>query len=941
MDTIFTHIVRYVQEIVGSAKVRAELQQTETQTDKTMQAISGLTKSSHVVGHSFAGLTTQLENTAVKVGTFAGAAKILNRTFIDGSGATIKARTAYDAMGRVIGETTTTINKASSGVGDLEKALRRAAIVAPIWLLLRAGMMAVLQTIKDQVKFLIELETAMARIQIVGKGTAEEYNNLKDSLIALSKAYGVSATDAITAAQTFAQQGKTVSETLQLTQQAMLASQVLGQDVKTTVDDMTAAMNGFNISANESTSIIDKWINVERNFAVTSKDLAEATKVAGATANQFGVSISEFLGDVTAIIEVTRKSGSEAARGLSFVYARLYTTAQQTINKIAQVKFYLDEEGKATNALTGALRPVSDILGELAGKWETLTLKEKVAIDISLGSKRQLVVVNALMQNYNRSIDARIAAMTAAGTAEKAFNIIQETTAFKLKQVSSGWNNLTNALSDTEGFKFVIYGFGNLINNITYLIDKEKGYRSTIASTITQQKLEIESTISTASGFKEVIALRDKLLQAPQSNETINRLKILNDYIESISAKEPTIKLALETGDTVKIDAALDEVQKAALKRKIVLDVQLKYLPKIEEAQSLADSFSSQLSGSKPLLEEKVLDLYKEQAKEVEEQYKTALADYEIKKGLVDVEEENLDVRIELNDKEKEALDIAHKLAIFTIQNKDNKQAQIAYEIELTKNAKFQEDSYERTLQIQKLQNSLAEEQLSFKEKEKQYLIDSFIQNAKIRGISDGMLTMAEATLTKQLFGENALRNNLSLRLKLEERLTREKLNQVEIGNDTLKLYDIAEAEGKDVAMQLGSFLTGGIGLKQLSEMPKILEAFKKYFPEKMKEFQAAQFFGIPFRGFGGAGERQYAPGWNVPIPEFPGTKMLAREVNEIKDANISAPVTVSGINININTDLAGKTKNEVILNLKNKIIDVIKNDPEADKIFHDKIELF
>jgi TP901 family phage tail tape measure protein len=314
-------------------------------------------------------------------------------------------------------------------------------------------MMGVLQLVKDQVKFLIDLENAMTRIKIVGKGTAEEFANLKDSLIALSIAYGTSATDALEAAKIFSQQGKTVSETLKLTQVAMIGAQVLGENVKTTVDNMTAAMNAFNISADESTTIVDKWINVEKNFVVTSKDLAEATKVAGATANQMGVSISEFLGDVTAIIEVTRKSGSEAARGLSFVYARLYTTAQKTISQISKIKFYLDAQKKATNELTGVLRPASDILGELATKWETLTKEEKLQIATSLGSKRQMVTVNALLQNYNRSIDARIKALTSAGEAEKAFNLIQDTTAFKLKQTTSSWNSLTNAIGDTSGSK--------------------------------------------------------------------------------------------------------------------------------------------------------------------------------------------------------------------------------------------------------------------------------------------------------------------------------------------------------------------------------------------------------------------------------------------------------------------------------------------------------
>jgi TP901 family phage tail tape measure protein len=313
-------------------------------------------------------------------------------------------------------------------------------------------------------------------------------------LIALSFAYGVSATEALEAAQIFAQQGKTVKETLELTQQAMLAAQVLGTDVRTVVEDLTAALNSFNIPMEHSVSVIDKWIGVEKEFAVTSKDLANATKVAGATANQLGISISELLGDVTSVVEVTRKSGEEAARGLSFIYARLLSTGKPVVEQIAKIKFYLDEEGKATSALTGTLRPTAEILGDLANKWGSLTNEERLSIAAAVASKRQMTVLNALMQNYNRSLDARVKALTSAGAAEKAFGIIQDTTAFKLKQLTSSWNNLTNAVANTSGFKAGLGFLNDMLVTVTYMVDKEKAYKEAISSRITAMKIEAQKS---------------------------------------------------------------------------------------------------------------------------------------------------------------------------------------------------------------------------------------------------------------------------------------------------------------------------------------------------------------------------------------------------------------------------------------------------------------
>ena len=265
-------------------------------------------------------------------------------------------RKAFGVAVQGANETTPAIKKATGGMGDLIAAMRRAAIVAPVWLILRSAMMKVVTLIQDQVKFMLDMEDAMARIKIVGKGTAEEFNNLKNTMVALAFTYGVSASAALDAAQIFAQQGRSVAETIALTRIAMLGSKALGDDIKNVINDLTAAVEGFQIPVNNAITIVDKYVAVEKEFAVTSRDLADATKASAATANQMGITIDEFLGDVTAIVEVTRKSGSEAARALSFVYARLFTTAKSTIEQITKIPFYLDAQGKATNELTGELR---------------------------------------------------------------------------------------------------------------------------------------------------------------------------------------------------------------------------------------------------------------------------------------------------------------------------------------------------------------------------------------------------------------------------------------------------------------------------------------------------------------------------------------------------------------------------------------------------------
>jgi TP901 family phage tail tape measure protein len=563
-----------------------------------------------------------------------------------------KIKQINDALGGT-GKITDKLPAAGVKINDFQKALARAAVVAPVWMVLRGAMLSVINLVKSQIKFILEMEDAMARIQIVGKGTAEEYDNLKYSLIGLSLAYGVSASEAMEAAKVFAQQGKTVAETFTLTRAAMIGAQVLGENVKTVVEDLTAAMNAFNIPANNAISIIDNLINVEKQFAVTSVDLSSGIKVTGATANQMGVTLAELAGHITAIIEVTRKSGAEAARGLQFIYARLLTSAKPIIEQLTGIKFYLDEQGKSTSALTGKLRSSTDVLDELALKWSSLSNEEKLNIAVATGSKRQITVMMALMQNYNHAIDARITALVSAGEAEKALGIIQETTSYKMKQLGSAWNALTATIADTSAFK-------NLLDNITYAItfyakltNAVNGYRIELAKESGAELAIIEAQQNQISSINELIKLRNKLLSVPPADENTERINKLNEAITTITEGNPTIKLAIESGKSEELKKAVNDINDMLLRKKIVSQVKVDFLPDLKALSDKKSDLQKALDAIAPVaknilgkniskqieeINKKSLELQKKQTAEIQKQFKLTKAE-KLTKQLEDEDE--------------------------------------------------------------------------------------------------------------------------------------------------------------------------------------------------------------------------------------------------------------------------------------------------------------
>ena len=95
------------------------------------------------------------------------------------------------ALGGVSKEATPTTQK----MGDLERAFRRAAIVAPIWMIARAAIKETLAFIRDGVQHILEMEDAMhgvtATMQEMGESGASNIAALKEEFINLAIATGV------------------------------------------------------------------------------------------------------------------------------------------------------------------------------------------------------------------------------------------------------------------------------------------------------------------------------------------------------------------------------------------------------------------------------------------------------------------------------------------------------------------------------------------------------------------------------------------------------------------------------------------------------------------------------------------------------------------------------------------------------------------------------
>ena len=432
------------------------------------------------------------------------------------------------------------VGKSSIFAGiNLGALIGRALLTIPVWLALRAAVTGLIQGFKASMEVWKEVESAMAEIAIASELTKAQLKSLQAVVITLATVYGTSLKDMLGAAKLFAQQGLSVEDTIQMTRSAAIGAQVLGQTVTEVAEELTAAMRAYNLSASDSMMIVDQWMMVQKKFAVTAKDLGEGFKTAGASAATFGISTAKFAGHLTAIIEVTRKSGSEAANSLQMMYTRVLTTGKDAVQQVAKIPVYMDASGKATMEATNVYRDIGPVLDDIASKWDTLTKSEKNQLAVAIGSRRQMAPFFSLMDAYPRSLEAMIAAYKSAGEAIRDFNIKQDTVEVKIKQMQSSWSSLSATIAQTGAWKGMLSALTAWALAMQKAISIDAAYRDSALRTNLIELSRVETQLNEIQNLKKLIDLRTEYSKRAAEAKTPESQNFFVDFLKQLRGAIP------------------------------------------------------------------------------------------------------------------------------------------------------------------------------------------------------------------------------------------------------------------------------------------------------------------------------------------------------------------------------------------------------------------
>lgn len=428
------------RRITSENRLAAQIEKTKTtqaQAEKTAQAQ--------------ARLQTQIERTRTAQAQYATQAE---------KTATAQAKAATQ---------TEKVSKSTSLLGD---SLGNVALKMAAWQVMGDLVATPIRALKEALSTMKDVDTELVNIQKVTGNTGTEMEALSERAFQMASEYGRTATEVTQAMTEFARAG--YGDQLEQMAEMSTLLQNIGDVSAETANSMLLAVDaawGFGGSEEKLMSVMDGLNEITNKNATDMDKLATGMTVAASVFAESGESVQTFASMLGTGTAVTQRSGSEIARGLRTIMMNIRQIRGETEDgelidgeSIANASKALKEFAGISTMENGELRLASDVLDELADKWENLDTVQQSAIAEALAGKRQANVLTSLIANWDMVEKQMKEYASGAGSALQENEIYMDSWEAKLNQLSSKWTEFISHLVKTDAIKVSLDGLTGLIS---------------------------------------------------------------------------------------------------------------------------------------------------------------------------------------------------------------------------------------------------------------------------------------------------------------------------------------------------------------------------------------------------------------------------------------------------------------------------------------------
>ena len=463
----------------------------------------------------------------------------------------------------------------------LSKAFKAFSLYAIVVRAAKVALREAKQTIVELDKYLTE------QAMVTGKTRAETYA-LVEGYQTLAKQTGATTKEIASVATEYMKQGKTIEDSLTLTEAAVKAAKVARVSVGDSVNYLTTALNGFQLSAEDAMLVSDKFAAVAASSATDYDELAIALSKVASQANLAGMSIDYTTALLTKGLETTREAPETMGTALKTIIARMrelgdYGETLEGDTDINNVESQLQYVGIALRNAQGELRSTEDVLDELGRKWDTLNTNQQAAVAKALAGTRQQSRLIAMMADYERVIELQEISQRSAGATSAQASVYLQGIEASLNKIRVSYEAIITNLSNNEVITGLLDGIGIITEFAANFVDSWIGagvaiavVGSALAGIVSKKILENEIAKNTlelqrAEQIANLKAAQQEIIEQEAKKRNLqldeqDYKTLLAQYKMQVAINKQTAEgnRLKKTGDTKASTAGSSDAQQAA-----------------------------------------------------------------------------------------------------------------------------------------------------------------------------------------------------------------------------------------------------------------------------------------------------------------------------------------------------------------------------------------
>ena len=445
----------------------------------------------------------------------------------------IKEDLSKRESGEAVAKPEVKINKPQ--ITGLGRAIKQFSIFATIIRTLKSAASEAKKTIE-------ELDKSMTdQAMVTGKTRKEVYNLLRQYQV-LAKELGSTSKEVAGVATEYLRQGKTVSESLELTQAAISAAKVASISASDSINYLTTALNGFQLASDQAMKVSDKFAAIAATSATNYEELAVALSKVASQANLAGMSIDYTTALLAKGIETTREAPETIGTALKTVIARMremtdYGTTLEGDTDVNNVETQLAYVGIALKDANGELRSTQDVLDDLGKKWDTLNSNQQASIAKALAGTRQQSRLIAMMSDYERVTELQQVAERSNGATMAQMEKYSDSLEAAINRVTASWEKFITSITNSD---FII-GFVNQLAKAVENLSTPLGKILSLSSLalVGGSKLATNINNKAMARAQEIVNRKDDLKKAQTEfdSQKDNKDKAQKEYDDLINNK--------------------------------------------------------------------------------------------------------------------------------------------------------------------------------------------------------------------------------------------------------------------------------------------------------------------------------------------------------------------------------------------------------------------